>query len=93
MVLGDMMMQMLDGIHEVARYMHVVDGKLGYDTPKNTRTGFEKELETVSCEVYLEYLESIGAPDSAYEQAYGEFNSFARTADGKEYYAWYNNLK
>lgn len=92
MVLADALMQMNDGIHSCTSYMRVKAGEIIYPTLRDTREGLDRALRRISREEFLEMLEDAGAPDSALEKCYGEYNSFAVSVeDSNDYYAWYDN--
>ena len=92
LILADALMQMNDGIHSCTSYMRVKSGEITYPSLRDTRDGLDRPLRRISREEFLEELEGCLAPVSAMEKCYGEYNSFAVSAeDGSDYYAWYNN--
>jgi len=91
MVLGDAMMQMCDGIHGTSVFMHVSGNTVKNEHISAIRNRMQERLVTISREIFLDMLEDIGASFNDMEKVYGEYNSFAKSPDREEYFAWYNH--
>lgn len=91
MVLGDAMMQMCDGIHGTSVFMHVSGNTVKHEHISAARNRMQERLVTISREIFLDMLEDIGASFNDMEKVYGEYNSFAKSPEREEYFAWYNN--
>lgn len=91
-VLTDALMQMCDGIHRTSRFMRIDSlGEVHMEDISYIKSHMGLNLVTVGRVEILDRMDECGARDIDMERMYGEFNTFAKTCDGNEYFAWYNN--
>lgn len=91
MLLGDALVQMCDGIHGPGKIMQVDDTGVHYHPISYAKDRMKQELTILTRDAFIEAIEEKNASFSDIEKAYGLYDSFAMTTDGKEYFAWYNN--
>lgn len=91
MLIGDILMQVCDGIHGSTRFMRVKDGIVRQEHISVLKDRLQETVERMGRDEFLDMLEEKGASFSDMERVYGEYNSFARTEDSTEYFAWFDN--
>ena len=91
MTLGEALFSMNDGIHWVTDFMWIRGGKITYSSPMQELLPVNTRLTPVGRNDFLEYMEAVGAADGDMEKVYGTYNTFAKSDETGDYFAYYDN--